>query len=236
MTQRRPTLSQPHVPTRELILQEAERLIEKKGVAGFALKDVVAPLGVRVPSVYKHYSSRDDVLVALSRRYIEELAGHFAYPPEALEHPIETLKQCVLEYVRFHITHPAYVRLALVDLATPNGGIEYLRLAAGGPFSANVTSGPLAAMHRRLRKLLIAGQQRNEFRPISPVDFFRVVKGSLLLRLVFPDDLLVAPGPSANLIRSIEAWTWDVAHQYVLTRSSGAEAGSSLAPLVEPDG
>jgi AcrR family transcriptional regulator len=50
-------------PTRERILDEVERLIAGKGVYGFKLRDVAEPLDVRVPAIYKHYKSRDDVLV-----------------------------------------------------------------------------------------------------------------------------------------------------------------------------
>ena len=53
--------------------------------------------------------------------------------------------------------HPAYVRLALVSFATPGGGMDYVKLAAGGSFKENFFGGPLAAMHGRLRKLVQAG-------------------------------------------------------------------------------
>jgi hypothetical protein len=111
------------------------------------------------------------------------------------------------------------VRLALVDFATPDGGMEYLRLAAGGTFHDNVSTGPVAEMQRRLAKLLRAGYRQGELRPLSPIDFFRVVKGALLLRLVFPDDLLIDPAPSRALIRSVEAWVWDIASRYTARKA-----------------
>ena len=49
------------VPTRELILDEVERLIAVKGVFGFTLRDIAEPLKVRVPAIYKHFESRDNV-------------------------------------------------------------------------------------------------------------------------------------------------------------------------------
>lgn len=204
----------PAVSTRELILDEAERLIAAKGVNGFTLKEVVTPLGVQIPSVYKHYRNRDDVLIALSRRYITIYSQQFAYPAEGLQQPTETLRNVVREFVRFHIRHPAYVRLSLVDFATPDGGVEYIRLAAGGPFRSNLSTGPLAAMHRRLDQLMAAGQSKGEFRSISALDFLRVLKSALLVRLVFPDDLLVYPKPQSNIIRILESWAWDLAYSY----------------------
>ena len=55
------------VPMRQRILDEAERLIAVKGVYGFTLQDIAAPLGVRVPAIYKHYRNRDGVLIEVSR-------------------------------------------------------------------------------------------------------------------------------------------------------------------------
>jgi AcrR family transcriptional regulator len=69
-------------PMRERILDEVERLIACKGVYGFRLRDVAEPLGVQVPAIYKHYKSRDDVLVVVSRRFIALLAEQFQAPTE----------------------------------------------------------------------------------------------------------------------------------------------------------
>jgi AcrR family transcriptional regulator len=52
--------------TRDLILDQAERLIATKGLYGFTPKDIGEPLGVVVAALYKHYENRDDFLVALS--------------------------------------------------------------------------------------------------------------------------------------------------------------------------
>lgn len=206
------------VPTRERILDEAERLIVTKGVFGFTLKDISDPLEVRVPAIYKHYESRDDVLVAVSRRFITLLSGQFSYAPEALAQPLRTLQQVVEEFARFHLAHPAYVRLSLIDFATPQGGMEYVRLAAGGPFRSNLSAGPLAPMHRRLRVLLEAGMKSGDFRDIAAVDFYRLIKSVLLLRLVFPDDLLSTSPANAASQRNVERTLWDAALRHVTPR------------------
>lgn len=212
------SLAPAHATTRERILDEAERLIVTKGVFGFTLKDIADPLEVRVPAIYKHYESRDDVLIALSRRFITLLSEQFSYAPEALAQPLRTLQQVVEEFARFHLAHPAYVRLSLIDFATPDGGMEYIRLAAGGPFRSNLTAGPLARMYRRLRILLEAGAKTGDFRDISVVDFYRLIKSVLLLRLVFPDDLLGTSRANAASQRNIERMLWDTALRHITPR------------------
>lgn len=202
--------------TRVLILNEAERLIAQKGVFGFTLEDVAAPLKVRVPSIYKHFASRDDVLVEVSRRFINALSLQFAMPEDRARDPRDALKGACDAFVDFHVANPAYVRLSLVDLATPEGGVEYVKRAAGGPFQANFRSGPLAPMHRRLAKLLAAGRRAEVFRKVSALDFYRLLKSALLIRLVFPDDQLQRAKRSTGRVRRIKNELWELAARYLV--------------------
>jgi AcrR family transcriptional regulator len=197
------------VPTRQRILDEAERLIAVKGVYGFTLRDIAAPLGVQVPAIYKHYKSRDDVMIEVSRRFIALLAAQFQLQPDAA--PTVALRKGLNVFVEFMMKHPAYVRLALVDFATPGGGMEYVKLAAGGSFGENFVEGPLAAMHARLRRLLQAGVRRGDFRYVDASDVYRVLKATLLIRLVFPDDASLLRRPTSAEIQATQSWLWDIA-------------------------
>jgi AcrR family transcriptional regulator len=210
------------VPTRQRILDEAERLIAVKGVYGFTLRDIAAPLGVQVPAIYKHYKSRDDVMIELSRQFIALLAGQFAPSPKSA--PGAALRTALDAFVELMVGHPAYVRLALVDFATPGGGMDYVKLAAGGSFKENFFGGPLAAMHTRLRKLLRAGIRSGEFRRIDASDFYRVVKASILIRLVFPDDKLLLRRPTSSEVRAAKKWLWDIAAGYLAPRRRASAA------------
>jgi AcrR family transcriptional regulator len=201
-------------PTRERILDEVERLIASKGVYGFKLHDVAKPLGVQVPAIYKHYKSRDDVLIEVSRRFITLLAEQFQATPGAS--PLEALHAALNRFVEFKMFHPAYVRLALIDFATPGGGMDYVKVAAGGSFQDNFSNGPLAAMHQRLRRLLRAGARSKDFRRIDATDFYRIMKSALLIRLVFPDDSLLLRRPKPADLRKVQAWLWDIAKRYCL--------------------
>ena len=203
-------------PTRQRILDEAERLIAVKGVYGFTLRDIAEPLGVRVPAIYKHYKSRDDVLIEVSRRYIVLLAEQFALRPRLS--PGAALRRALDAFVELIITHPAYARLALVDLATPGGGMEYVKRAAGGSFKENFGGGALAPMHARLRKLLRAGARSGEFRPADPSDVYRILKAALLIRLVFPDDELLLRAPRPAEIRAARRWLWHIAARLLAPR------------------
>jgi AcrR family transcriptional regulator len=210
------------VPIRLRILDEAERLIAAKGVYGFTLQDIAGPLGVRVPAIYKHYDSRDDVLIEVSRRFITLLAAQFEVGRELA--PVAELRAGLDALVELMLHHPAYVRLALVDFATPGGGMEYVKLAAGGSFKQNFRGGPLAAMHTRLRRILASGVRSGDFRPVDASVFYGLVKGSLLIRLVFPDDLALLRRPSTTELRRTQRWLRDVAMGYLAPRTAAVRA------------
>lgn len=212
------------VPTRERILNEVERLIAVRGVYGFTLQDVIVPLRMRVPAIYKHYRNRDDVLIELARRFVNRLATQFPIDPNA--DPISALRAALDQFVLFKLSNPAYVRLALADFATPGGGMEYVKLAAGGSFEDNFSSGPLAPMHRRLAQLLRAAARTGAARNIDPTDFYRVIKATLLIRLVFPDDSLLLRPPGRHEIEAIQAWLWGLARGILSTEVRDAERAS----------
>jgi AcrR family transcriptional regulator len=214
------------IPTSERILDEVERLIAVKGVFGFTLRDVAGPLNVQVPAIYKHFESRDDVLVEVSRHFIGLLAEQFNVKSD--RRPAAALRVALDRFVEFMMSHPAYVRLALVDFATPGGGMEYVKRAAGGSFLDNFSGGALAPMHARLRSILSAGTRSGEFRRVDPSDFYRVVKSALLIRLVFPDDVLLLRPPTRAEIRSVQRWLWDIADRFLEPRSGPRSRRSAV--------
>jgi len=55
-------------PTRELILLEASRLFAVRGYRGTSTHDIAAAVGVRQPSLYKHFASKQEIAEELLRR------------------------------------------------------------------------------------------------------------------------------------------------------------------------
>ena len=56
--------------TAERILDAAEDLFAMRGYAGTALRDVAAAVGLRTPSLYNHFQSKDALYAAVLRRGI----------------------------------------------------------------------------------------------------------------------------------------------------------------------
>jgi AcrR family transcriptional regulator len=61
--------------TRERILDAAEALFAERGFDGMTLRDVAASVGLRNPSLYNHFGSRESLYAAVLERDIGPLLG-----------------------------------------------------------------------------------------------------------------------------------------------------------------
>ena len=101
--------------TREKILEAAERLIAAHGAEGFQLKDVADAVGIRPPSVYAHFESRDDIARAVAHRLYLRIQAEVRF--DQTGDPMQAILQMVGDYVRYLADNPAHLRLILRDLA-----------------------------------------------------------------------------------------------------------------------
>ena len=58
--------------TRELLVRESLRLLDKDGVAGFSLPKLGRALGADPTAIYRHFASKDDLILAIAEALIEE--------------------------------------------------------------------------------------------------------------------------------------------------------------------
>src|ERR1700677_1540916 len=61
--------------TRELIVRESLRLLDAEGIAGFSLPKLGRALGADATAVYRHFASKDDLVLAVADHLIEESAA-----------------------------------------------------------------------------------------------------------------------------------------------------------------
>ena len=58
--------------TRELLVRESLRLLDSGGVAGFSLPKLGRALGADPTAIYRHFASKDDLVLAIAEAMIEE--------------------------------------------------------------------------------------------------------------------------------------------------------------------
>jgi TetR/AcrR family transcriptional regulator, transcriptional repressor for nem operon len=61
--------------TRQKILDTAQRLIQTRSFHGFSFQDIADEVGIRKPSLYHHFASKDDVAIAVLDRAADWVRG-----------------------------------------------------------------------------------------------------------------------------------------------------------------
>ena len=144
--------------TREKILEAAERLIAARGAEGFQLKDVADAVGIRSPSVYAHFESRDAICRAVAHRLYDGIMA--AVRLDQIRDPMEALLQLLDDYVRYLADRPAHLRLVLRDLA-------YTAFPTEDPETPSMEEAR-QAMSEAFRALVQRGIDAGRFRPLRP--------------------------------------------------------------------
>jgi AcrR family transcriptional regulator len=105
-------------PTRDLILDTAERLFAARGAEGVALRDLAREMGLTAPSLYNHFPSKQalyDAVLERGLRPIVEIVGE-AWHPGALRP--DRVRARIEELIAHLTVHPHLGRLlqrALLD-------------------------------------------------------------------------------------------------------------------------
>src|SRR2546430_7327549 len=94
--------------TPELIVKESLRLLDEKGLDGFSMPKLGRALGADPTAVYRHFASKDDLVLAIADQLIEDaMAG---LTPQACR--IDTMTEVVRRLRRTYCEHPAAASLS----------------------------------------------------------------------------------------------------------------------------
>ncbi|MDH3521666.1 MAG: TetR/AcrR family transcriptional regulator [Myxococcales bacterium] len=197
--------------TRERIIDEAERLIALHGFEDLRLADIADAVGIRIPSIYGHFDSREAVYRAVVERYVEGMKERFPY--DGSSDPTAALLDGVRDYVVFLVKRPAFPRLELRDMERPGGIPDVADL--GGVTHEDLLAGPHVPMYARVQAILARGRALGQFREIGVIAFFRALGGTALASLTWPtQDLLLGDAPEAEL-EAVVAEIQDAMLRYV---------------------
>lgn len=168
--------------TRELILEEATRIIGRSGVEELRLKDIADAVGIQTPSIYRHFTSREAIISTLARSLTEELAD-FLTPEEEIE-PQAWMEKWARGLVLFFAARPAYVRMMLRDLSTPDGFEPFT--AAFGPVENTTQVDLVIRINQSFARVYGRGVEAETFKPGLHSSFFSLIFGAILVSLAWP--------------------------------------------------
>ena len=89
--------------TKEKILEEALKLFARSGYMGTSMNDIAFQLGVTKAALYKHYSSKQEILDSIVERMNQmdrERSEEYKMPEGEMEEVIEGYKNIALEKIK----------------------------------------------------------------------------------------------------------------------------------------
>jgi len=120
---RRPRHGGPPTPTREVILDTAERLFAARGVEGVAVRDLAREMGITASSLYNHFPGKQALYDAVLERglgpIVDVVAGQDGLGPERVH--------ATLDRLTAHLTrHPHLARLLQRALLEESPAVQAL--------------------------------------------------------------------------------------------------------------
>lgn len=111
---------------RDRIIREATRLFDERGYHATGIDDIGVAAGITGPGVYRHFSGKDEILIAVFDRIWMML--RIGLDAAASQTPEAALRSLVDQHVAFVVDRRA--EMALLVRQLPNLPSDYQRLAA----------------------------------------------------------------------------------------------------------
>lgn len=106
-----------HDRTARRILEAAVTLFGSRGVHGTSMRDIATDAGIRAPSIYEHFASKDELVGELMRIGHDTLIETFdRIVGAAVPHPLDQLDAAVEALVVINTSHPMLVRVVTDDV------------------------------------------------------------------------------------------------------------------------
>jgi AcrR family transcriptional regulator len=130
--------------TRELLVRESLRLLDTDGVAGFSLPKLGRALGADPTAIYRHFASKDDLVLAIADALIEEGLGGIEPSPCW----VETLREIARRGRRAFLAHPAAASLTACRTTQGPAEMRAVDMIIGALHQAGFTGKEAALVYR----------------------------------------------------------------------------------------
>jgi len=130
--------------TRELLVRESLRLLDKDGVAGFSLPKLGRALGADPTAIYRHFASKDELVLAIADALIEE--GFVGLEPSDCW--VETLRRLARSCRRTALAHPAAASISSYRTTMGPGEMRAVDMIIGALHQAGFTGKEAAVVYR----------------------------------------------------------------------------------------
>lgn len=197
--------------TKQLIVEEAEKLIALQGVESLQIKAIAEAVDIRPPSIFKHFKNREAIIDHIGMEYMIHFMDQFQLD---MDSPFELeLRRCLDNLVEMFALRPAWVRVFLYDFSLPHG-LPFINKVMG-PLEGQFDVGLLSGMKIRLQNWLDAGVSAGVFRPVDAEWLMNILFGTLTLNLVWTNRVPTSDPLDAVEVKRLQESMYDLANTYL---------------------
>ncbi|MFY9889099.1 MAG: TetR/AcrR family transcriptional regulator C-terminal domain-containing protein [Streptosporangiaceae bacterium] len=132
--------------SKELIVAESLRLLDEGGIGGFSLPKLGRALGADQTAVYRHFASKDDLVLAIADRLIEEAMDGL----EPLPCWVDTLTEMARRIRVTYLAHPAAASMSAYRTTQGPAELRAVDILIGAILEAGFEGAQAALMYRAI--------------------------------------------------------------------------------------
>ncbi len=138
--------------TREIIVSESLRLLDENGLDGFSLPKLGRALGADQTAVYRHFASKDDLVLAIADQLIGEAMAELE--PSACW--MDTLTEMARRLRTTYLAHPAAASMSAYRTTQGPAEIRAVDIIIGAMLEAGFEAAEAALMYRAVGDFSLA--------------------------------------------------------------------------------
>jgi AcrR family transcriptional regulator len=136
----------------ELIVRESLRLLDEEGTDGFSLPKLGRALGADPTAVYRHFASKDDLILAIADALIEEAMTGISPQPCWVDTLLDTTRRLRHTY----LAHPAAASLSACRTTQRPAEMKTVDIIIGAVLAAGFEGAEAALVYRALGDFALA--------------------------------------------------------------------------------
>lgn len=173
--------------TRERILEAATRLFVEHGYRGLSMREIADAVDLTKPAIYHHFADKEELFVAILKRYVERLSASIRQEQAAAASSIDALRRIIHTILAQPTEQQAVLRLATQEMVHLS---ESARRRFVGEYYVTFLGS--------IRGVIEAGIAAGELRAVDPA-----VAVWALLGMLYPYSNQSAPSPTPEIVDQV---------------------------------
>jgi TetR/AcrR family transcriptional regulator len=183
---------------RAQVLSAAERLFARHGYDGVGLREIASEVGIRAPSLFKHFASKQALYNLVLRDLFANLATTLRAATKGPGDFPTRLDNLVTAYIDFVVARPHFPAILFREMLDHPQAVEQLTSRSG------------LEIYRELERFIRAGRRAGVFRDVSPRHLILGFTGMVTFFYAAEPEIVRMDTSLGGMSREIRRWKHEV--------------------------